>query len=40
MEAEGGGGSQYESCFHSNSNIAAMKFELRWETGAKGPSII
>ncbi len=34
------GGSQYESCFHSNPNIAAMKSELRWETGAKQPSII
>lgn len=34
------GSSHYESRFHSNPNIAAMKFELRWETGAKLPSII
>lgn len=34
--AREGGGSQYKSCFHSNPNIAAMKSELRWETGANG----
>lgn len=36
----GGGGSRHESCFHSNPNIAARRFEQRWEAGAKQPSII
>lgn len=28
-EGGDGGGSHYETCFHSNPNIAAMKFEQR-----------
>lgn len=32
--------SQYKSCYHSNPNIAAMKSDVRWEAGAKQPSII